>query len=203
MVEGYEELTREHFFYFVACCRVWADFFQLGDCEIRYQFVEADENDPRATMVPADIGNRLFQIVLYDSWDMAPNDENLWKTAFHEVLEVLTSDVHAAAYARDWNLERYDREHHRIIRILERAVFHGMWKDGHRIFNFQPTTEGGKISVPEIPELDNNESMHGTGVQRDEQESGGCANSVSPLQGSEKRGYIAKATGLPHYSPMR
>ena len=189
-----EMLTRDHFLYFAAAGRLLLDFFHLSDFEISFQFADADEDDPRAATLITDFGNRIGSIILYDHWDRKPTDYNLWLVAFHEVLEVLFSDVSSMASERSWDEVQYDREHHRVIRILEKTVFERMWMNGHDLFNFQPLPEGGHISRPDISKMvDKRPSMHDTRVQCDKCGGDGRIDSVPPLQGPKKRRNVTKA----------
>ena len=147
------ELEKHHFAYFVGCCKAFIIHAGLLDWEVSFQFLGSDESSPRASTIIHDRHNRLGSIQLYDSWDRIPSEFNLWKTAFHEVMELLLSDLHCLAMDRGWDYDTYDREHHRVIRILEKAWFEGIWENGHDIFNFQPDAKGGRSSRPELPEL--------------------------------------------------
>jgi len=152
-IELENELEKHHFQYFVGCCKAFIIHAGLLDWEVSFQFLGSDESSPRASTIIHDRHNRLGSIQLYDSWDRIPSEFNLWKTAFHEVMELLLSDLHCLAMDRGWDYNTYDREHHRVIRILEKAWFEGIWENGHDIFNFQPDAKGGRSSRPELPEL--------------------------------------------------
>ena len=152
-VELENELEKHHFQYFVGCCRAFIKFLGLMDWEVSFNFFCSDENTPRASTIIHDRHNRLGSIQLYDSWDKIPSEFNLWKTAFHEVIELLMSDLHCLAMDRDWDYNTYDREHHRVIRILEKSWFEEIWENGHGIFNFQPDAKRGRSSKPELPKL--------------------------------------------------
>ena len=152
-------LERHHFAYFTGCAKAIVELCGILDWEISYLFIDAEETSPRASMKVHDRFNRIASIQLYDSWDKPPSEFHLWRMAFHEVMELLLSDIHCMAMDRDFDYNSYDREHHRVIRILETAWFDGMYKYGHEIFNFQSDAEGRGPSRPEIPVLGSQVSL--------------------------------------------
>jgi hypothetical protein len=166
---GEYTLEEHHFAFFVGCCKALVKLTGQHDWEISYLFLESEEDSPRASTMVHDRFNRLASIQLYDSWEKAPSEFHLWRTAFHEVMEILFSDVHCLAMDRDFDYNTYDREHHRIIRILEVAWFEGMWQYGHEVFNFQSSAKGRGASRPEIPDLDCQVSLPDTGVPKNKQ----------------------------------
>jgi len=147
------QLDRHHFAYFAGCCKALVKLTGQLDWEISYLFIDSDDETPRASMKVHDRFNRIASIQLYDSWDKPPSEFHLWRMAFHEVMELMMADVHCMAMDRDFDYNSYDREHHKIIRILEAAWFDEVWKHGHEVFNFQPTSKGKNESRPEVPEL--------------------------------------------------
>jgi hypothetical protein len=166
---GEYKLENHHFAYFTGCCQALVKLTGQLDWEVSYLFLESDDETPRASMLVHDRFNRLASIQLYDSWEKVPSEFHLWKTAFHEVAELLMSDVHCLAMDRDFDYNTYDREHHRIIRILEVAWFDWMWKYGHEIFNFQSSAKGRGDSRPPIPDLDCHVSLPCPGVPKNKQ----------------------------------
>lgn len=159
-------LERHHFAYFVGCCRSLVKLMGLLDWELSYQFLGSDAETPRASATVHDAGNRLASIQLYDEWDTDPNEWRLWRTAFHEVVELLLSNMHMMATSRAFDYLSYDREHHRVIRTLENSWFTEIWNNGHDVFNFQSDAEGRCCARPELPELDNKAQVPDPGVQR-------------------------------------
>jgi hypothetical protein len=150
---GEQTLEKHQFAFFVGCCKALVKLTGMLDWEVSYLFIESDEDSPRASTMIHDKFNRLASIQLYDSWNSIPSEFHLWRVAFHEVMELLFSDLHCLAMDRGFDYNTYDREHHRVIRILEAAWFDGMWQYGHEVFNFQSDGKGGKRSGQEIPEL--------------------------------------------------
>jgi len=158
------ELVSEHFEFFVSACKNWIKFLGLTDWCLTYRFLDEDSEDARAATLMEHRGNRVASIFLYNNWDIVPTDFALWRTAFHEVLELMLFDLHILAQRRDWDYEKYDREHHRVIRILENSFMRDMWDNGHEIFNFQSSTEGRGISRPKVFGVDSNLVVYDTGV---------------------------------------
>jgi len=152
-MEQYHALERKHFFYFVTCCKTWMKFLGISDWDVRFYFQEGDEQDPRACMGVESYGNRLAMIIVFDMWDAPPSPRNLWIVAFHEVHELLLADCHIMAQSREWNDESYDREHHRVIRMLENSVFLDMWEGKNAIFNIQSTDEVPEYTGSEVPDV--------------------------------------------------
>jgi hypothetical protein len=152
-VFGEEAVERHHFAYFVGCCKALIHQFGISDWDVAYHFFESDEDTPRASMVVHCRFNRVASIQLYDSWDKVPSEHHLWRTAFHEVMELLLADLGMMAQSRTFDPLAYDRESHRVIRIMESAWFEEAWHDGNEVFNFQPSTKGRGVSRPEIPVL--------------------------------------------------
>jgi len=118
-MDDHDDVTSEEFYYFVEVCKKLKNYLGIIDWELRFHFMEGGPEDPRASMQVVDRYNRLAVITIYDDWDIAPSRDNLIKVAFHEMLELLFSDCHCLAMDRNFNYDTYDREHHRVIRILE------------------------------------------------------------------------------------
>lgn len=163
-MEGYFELEKKHFIYFVNACKGFISFLGLVDWEVRYFFQEGDEDDPKACMGVEDYGNRLAAIFIFDQWDAPPTPRNLWMVAFHEVLELFMSDTRHMAESREFNALLYDREHHRIIRMLENSVFLDMWENKNELFDIQSTTEVPECTEQEISEVHRNKTLFGDDV---------------------------------------
>ena len=152
-IELENELEKHHFAYFVGCCGAFIKHAGILEWEVSFQFLGSDSGTPRASTTIHDRHNRLASIQLYDSWDRVPSEFNLWKTAFHEVMELLLSDLHCLAQSRCWDYDTYDSEHHRVIRTLEKVWFEEIWKNGHDVFNFQSDAKGGNTARPALPKL--------------------------------------------------
>ena len=168
-VFGEDALERHHFAYWVGCCKALIKLTGMADWDVAYHFLGSDDVSPRASMVIHDECNRVASLQLYDSWDKVPSEHNLWRTAFHEVMELLLADIAIMAHERFFNAKSYDRESHRVIRIMEVAWFEEMWKNGHEIFNFQSSTKGRGPSRPEIPVLGSEVSLPNPGVPKGKQ----------------------------------
>jgi hypothetical protein len=170
-LEDFEEhkLEKHHFSFFVGCCKALVKLSGLHEWEVTYLFLGSDEESPRASTMVHDRFNRLASIQLYDKWNSIPSEFHLWRVAFHEVMELLLSDVHCLAMDREFDYNTYDREHHRVIRILEATWFDGMWKYGHEVFNFQSESKGRRVSRPEVPKLGDQLSLPDPKLRKDKQ----------------------------------
>jgi len=159
-----EILERHHFAYWVGCCKALIKVIEISDWDVSYHFFESDDATPRASMVVHCPCNRVASLQLYDRWDKVPSEHALWRTAFHEVMELLMVDINMMAHNREFDPSAYDREIHRVIRIMEDAWFEEMWTHGHEVFNFQPTGKGKVTSRPEVPVLGSQVSLPNPGV---------------------------------------
>jgi hypothetical protein len=164
-----EVLDSHHFAYFVGCCKALIKNIGVSDWDVSYHFFESDEETPRASMVVHDRTNRVASLQLYDRWDKVPSEHHIWRTAFHEVMELLMADLGMLAFQRHFSPAEYDRESHRVIRIMENAWFEEIWKHGHEIFNFQSTGKERGSSRPEIPVLGSDVSLPDPGVRSNKQ----------------------------------
>jgi len=147
-------VSEEHFNKFVRMFSEFKDMFSLNNWEVRYAYIADGPGEARATLTVFDLGNHLAGVALFSEWDIEPTDYALWRTAFHECMELLLSEMNHLAEARTWNYNEYDREGHRVIRTLETVVFDKMWEREDAFFNiFQPPDEvkkrkGRKVSKP-------------------------------------------------------
>lgn len=144
------KLTEYHFDYWVECCRAWVKYFGLIQWEIHYSFQEASEDSPKASCSVEDFENRLVVLYLFNDFDSEPKAGYLNIVAFHEVMELFLSDIHMLAISREWSALEYDKEHHRIIRTLEKVVYPEL-KDKIDVPVFQPPAKkkkrkGSKVS---------------------------------------------------------
>lgn len=99
----------------------WLDYFGLRTWEI--SFSHSDKHlDNRATTEP-EVGSRLCRFTLTKSkWTYMPDDLEIRRLAFHEVVELMLAEMAAWAEAR--NPEgSWDDISHRFIRIMENSVF--------------------------------------------------------------------------------
>jgi hypothetical protein len=177
---GLYELLDTHFEYFEYACVKWISFLGFNDWEVDYVFTDA-ETDARAFTAVHCRSNRIATIALCQGWDIDPTEESLSKCAFHEVLELLLSDVSLLVSDRRYDPETVDRERHRVIRIFENSVFIREWGDEHGIFNIQPNEKRGCRPGQEVSEIYSDSSVFGTWLRRLQSKSWGWINRISPF----------------------
>jgi hypothetical protein len=175
------ELSDDHFNYFVLCCKGWLDHFGIKDWQVDYALKEDADDDFRAMTIIYCESNRVSEIILANIWDVDPNDYQLSKTAFHEVLELLLADLSMMAANREFNHDVFDRERHRVIRMLERAVFNRSWNNGHNAVNIQSESEVGCSKGRKVSEIHSEVSMPDTWVQRLKSKSRRWLDCLSPF----------------------
>lgn len=119
------ELTQEHFDYFIKQCKYFVTFFGLQDWEMHYLW--EDVEDCRASCTSTQQG-KICTISLGKVWHtVEPTQDMLCKVAFHEVWELLTSELEVVA-RNDFDLtnagrrEVLERARHTLIRRMENCV---------------------------------------------------------------------------------
>lgn len=176
----YKELDDSHYDYFVRCFKGWSEYIGITDWMVEYSFRDDDDDYRAATFIYC-TENRLAGVVLSNSWDVDPTDYALSKTAFHEALELLFADLTILAGKREYNEGTYDKERHRVIRMLERSLFNRMWNNGYDILDFQSDAKSGGTAGSPISEIHSDETLPDTWVQRIKSKSRRFINSLSPF----------------------
>jgi hypothetical protein len=176
---GMYELSDTHFERFTSECDKWISFFGFNDWDLDYMFTD-EETDARALTAIHCQHNRVASIVLSREWDIDPTEESLSKYAFHEVLELLFSDIHVLAVNREFDLDTFDKERHRVIRILEHSIFSRVWGDDGT-FDIQSDAKRRGSAGQEIPGIHNNESVPGTWLRRLQSKSRRWIDCISPF----------------------
>ena len=111
------KLTNDDFETFKKECEFWIDFFGLSDWKVIYEFKRI--NDAFACCYSDSIG-RCATISLNNGEHEYITD--IKKAAFHEVCELMLSDMHA--YLSDFYSEGVcQQQTHYIIRKLENSVY--------------------------------------------------------------------------------
>ncbi len=114
--------TKKDFIIFKKECEKWIKIFGLKNWDI--EFYHADSlKDSRASTTYAVI-DRSISIYLNIDWknDTISND-NIRKSAFHEVSEVLMCKLRNLAEYRYTTFHEIDEEVHAIIRTLENVLW--------------------------------------------------------------------------------
>lgn len=113
--------TKEDFEKFKEFIIYWIDFFGLRNWEVEFGHAE---DDTAMAYTKFNVPNRNITIVLATDWgERKVTNEELNKTAFHEVCEVLLLKVRYIADARYIHDEDIGSEIHDVIRILENVVW--------------------------------------------------------------------------------
>lgn len=103
----------------------WTDYFGLYFWDVNvHEDDEAEDNDLAYTMTH--VGNKRADIYLVLDWgstDMTYDELN--NTAFHEVCEVMLSEIRYLAGKRDIRYGEIDGAIHTIIRILTAKICEG------------------------------------------------------------------------------
>ena len=118
-------VTKENFELFKKECTKWINYFGLKDWQVHYTHAKIERS--RAQCCFNCVG-RIATMTLNTKWDEINkdfvNDNNIKKTAFHEVCELMLGRLNDMVSQR-YELSELDVEEeiHRIIRILENTVF--------------------------------------------------------------------------------
>ena len=103
----------------------WVDYFGLYNWDVNVHKDE-DEYDGELAYATFNVDNKRADIYLSMDWggtEMTRNELN--KTAFHEVIEVMLAEIRHIAGRRDIRFEEIDGAIHSIIRILTATIFEG------------------------------------------------------------------------------
>lgn len=121
------KLTKTQFNWFCDEVKHWTKFLGCLEWECRFKLEEDDEALASATWSAED-GIILFTLAArWNSKSDIPNSHSLSKVAFHEVCEVLLSDLNDLASVL-FSRVKVNKEIHRVIRKLENTVFENEWQ---------------------------------------------------------------------------
>ena len=114
--------TAKDFALFKKECEKWIDFFGLTNWRVVY-CREQYEEDAHAWFSTNSEG-MVATIALCPDWKHEEvTTEQIKKSAFHEVCEMMFSHLQDLAQSRYWDPVEYQTERHAIIRRLENSVF--------------------------------------------------------------------------------
>jgi len=114
------KITIEHFEIFKKEIYKWIDIFGLKNWEISIKHKKLPSEDRAETITR--VVDRIASIVLNEQWLIEPTENNIKKTAFHEICEVLLARIDFCMV----DAVRRDEQHearHELIRILENILF--------------------------------------------------------------------------------
>jgi hypothetical protein len=119
------ETTAEHFSYFKAQCQVFIKFFGLYDWKVVFEH-KSGKDGSLAACRPY-VTDKMAVIYLSPDWDeWEPTNADLRQVAFHEVCEMLLSDIHGAAHDTEFTPRQRENEMgyhvHALIRRMENCV---------------------------------------------------------------------------------
>ena len=115
--------NESHFELFKTECVYWLNRYGLIGWEIHFDHDLAKE--ARATCVSYGPG-RMCALTLGTEWHgLEPTPENIGKSAYHEVCELLLADLVEIATNRKFDPEDLEAKTHAVIRTLENVHWHG------------------------------------------------------------------------------
>ncbi|RLF27231.1 MAG: hypothetical protein DRN14_05650 [Thermoplasmata archaeon] len=117
------KLSKKHFKKFIKYCEYWKKVLNLLNWKIYYSFSSIDN----LAQVETNYSGRNATITLSTVWNLPDNtlvnmEEELERTALHEILELLLSPLESLAMDRTWDAIEYRRNMHEIIRIFENIL---------------------------------------------------------------------------------
>lgn len=118
--------TENHFIFFKDKTKKWLTFFGLVDYQVSYFHVDIDCEGNGVTLAmtrrECERSQHVFAIGLAKNWgSIEITEEQLERTAFHEVCEILLNEIRYMAEA-EYSYHKVDSEIHRIVRILENTA---------------------------------------------------------------------------------
>ena len=117
--------TKKDFEVFKAECEKWIEYFGMNDWDFCFVH-KAPENLPNCRAAcRADYCGKLVSLFLSHKWDDKPEPNELEKCAFHEVCEVLLSQMQALATSRWVTEDEVEVARHTVIAILGNTLFEG------------------------------------------------------------------------------
>jgi len=99
----------------------WIDKFGLKEIELTIGHDQTDD-DARA-FACSDTESKTCQIVLQKNWNLIPENEEIERIAFHEVIETLLGDLWFHAMNRFSTELEMESARHAIIRRLENVFW--------------------------------------------------------------------------------
>jgi hypothetical protein len=114
--------TKAHFELFKQQVAKWVGIYGLKDWEVHLSHEEIVGGSRASASI--NIADRIAYIGLSPDWTpMKVNDDEIKKSAFHEVTEILTGPLVGCAETRFLNQGEIGEASHYIIRTLENVLF--------------------------------------------------------------------------------
>jgi len=119
------KLSKENFEFFKKECLSWTRFFGIYQWDCRFIF---EDDDDAMARIEWGVEDGIACFYLAKKWDKDEvSDYNLSLCAFHEVCELLLSELNDMA--RRCNKDRMTNGAiHRVIRTLENTIFEYEWE---------------------------------------------------------------------------
>ena len=111
--------TDKHFEYFKERCEFWLYYLGLKSWRVYYKHAPGGEF---LATCSTNYAGRFATIRLYKLWNIEPTDKALNESALHECLEILLSPLWGQAAGRAWDRDEYEKDHHAVIRVLEKVI---------------------------------------------------------------------------------
>jgi len=117
--------THKQFEMFKKECQKWINRFGIFGWRFYYVHENYDDDVPKIAYVfwPREIEDRVFTIGLSAELTSDITDNDIRRSAFHEVMEALLYRIQFLAKARTTFDSDINEEIHHLIRTLETAVF--------------------------------------------------------------------------------
>lgn len=116
--------TEDHFNLFVDECHKWIKFFGLLGWKVCFIHSKVVKDCRANIYFPNDKADRVVTISLSKDWGSFDcTEEDIRKSAFHEVCELLLFRLNDLAFSRFVSRGEIEEEVHSIIRTLENTVF--------------------------------------------------------------------------------
>ena len=121
-------LTGEMYDFYCERVDYWLKVFNQLNWSIYYVFEE--DEDGFLAWVSYNTGGRCATFGISSVWESEkPIKEEIDKCAFHEVMEIVLSDLYSLVRSRQYVDREIDMAGHNIIRIFENVVYRNMLTD--------------------------------------------------------------------------
>lgn len=119
--------THRQFLTFKRECEKWINHFGMHGHKFYFQHQDLENANAFAYCLhPYEPEDRLFTLGLSKTTNDTATNEDIKRSAFHEVMEALTANLRYLAVTRFITQQAVDHEIHNIIRTLEQGVWKNM-----------------------------------------------------------------------------
>lgn len=118
--------TKAHFEIFKAECRRWLDYFGLKGWDVFFEHDNPENGESCFASCFYRLLGRNATFFLSKDWGHNEvTEQQVRRSAFHEVCELLLSRMKVLARSRFINEDEIEEEIHNLIRTFENTVFEG------------------------------------------------------------------------------